>query len=317
MVVSANNPFTCYLGKDGQPIDGGFVNFGVANQDPLTVPVAVFWDPALTEAATQPIRTIGGFADNGGFAGNIYTAGDFSIRTADRNNVQQFTAPSNTFRPGSVGGITLANGDILLAQAGSDITMEDGSNLFIGDGGGTGVTVTTAPNARWTGGLIPIVTGEPLGSATRRWDAFLDDVDAGDVIADTMGVSGALYSTASTSPTNNREAIALNQLSAVLANGRITYTAGVPALSNTKNCASIADIGVGIAEITLTVAVDDGAQVFVCPRQGSAGHYFGIVQAASNGLIIEVRMFDGAAAAADRNVNFLVVGAPRTLVPAV
>lgn len=178
MVVSANNPFTCYLGTDGQPIDDGLINFGVANQDPVANPVAIFWDAALSVPASQPVRTLAGFASNGGFAGNIYTAGDFSIRVADRHNQQQFTAPTNGFRPGTPGGIVLANNEILLAEDGSSISMEDGSALSIGDSSGVGVVVTTAPNARWTGGLIPIVTGEPLGSATRLWDAFLDNVEA-------------------------------------------------------------------------------------------------------------------------------------------
>jgi hypothetical protein len=316
MAVSALNPFVCYLGIDGQPLDGGYLNFGLANQDPVTRPVDIFWDAALSVPASQPVRTLGGFASNNGARANVYTAGDFSIRVADRNNVQQLTAPTNGFRAGSTGGWTLADGEIGLAESGSSIDIRDGSGLALGDGSGAGLVITTDPSARWTGGLIPIVDGEVLGSTTRRWDAFLETVDVEVLVADSIAVSGLLYSANSAQPTTNTQLIAANQKSAILANGQILFTAGTPALAGQKNCASIADVGAGASEITLTVAIDDTAQVFVTGMAADEGWIRGRVKAGSNGLIISVASFDGSGTPLDVDCSFLVVGAPRTLVPA-
>jgi len=64
--LSVNPPFPIFFDIDGQPLDAGYIYLGVANQATEANPIQAYWDAALTVAATQPIRTRGGFPVNAG-----------------------------------------------------------------------------------------------------------------------------------------------------------------------------------------------------------------------------------------------------------
>lgn len=72
-------PFETFRDTDGTPLDGGYVYIGIENQEPITHPASVFWDAALTIAAAQPIRTIGGYPVRAGAPAQVYVAGNYSI----------------------------------------------------------------------------------------------------------------------------------------------------------------------------------------------------------------------------------------------
>ena len=101
MTASITTPFPLFTDDDGQPLDAGYIYIGTANLEPAANPVSIFWDAALTIPATQPVRTLGGYASNNGAPGTIYTSTDFSITVKDRNGVTLYTAPSYTFRVNS------------------------------------------------------------------------------------------------------------------------------------------------------------------------------------------------------------------------
>jgi hypothetical protein len=83
--LCVQNQFKIFNDINGKPLDEGYVWIGAANQNPVTSPISVFWDEGLTVAATQPIRTRGGYPLNGSSIGNLYTATDYSIRVTNKN----------------------------------------------------------------------------------------------------------------------------------------------------------------------------------------------------------------------------------------
>lgn len=74
-----------YMGDTtGRPLDAGKVYFGEPNKDPELYPINVFYDEALTIAAPQPIRTMGGFMNANGQMVEVYAAeSSYSVKVLD------------------------------------------------------------------------------------------------------------------------------------------------------------------------------------------------------------------------------------------
>jgi len=83
---------------DGQPLDNGYIWIGAANLNPIVNPINVYWDAALTQLATQPIRTLGGYPANSGTPARLYTNGNYSIQVQNRNGSVVYSAPGATER---------------------------------------------------------------------------------------------------------------------------------------------------------------------------------------------------------------------------
>lgn len=94
MSFNIKNPFKKFTEADGTPLETGYIWIGEPDLDAEANPVAVFWDEALTIAATQPIRTIGGYPDRTGSPADIFVADNYSITVEDKNNVLVFSKPS-------------------------------------------------------------------------------------------------------------------------------------------------------------------------------------------------------------------------------
>lgn len=89
--------FTTFQDIDGQPLEGGNIYIGTAGLAAATNQITVYWDSALTQAVTQPIRTTGGYPMNNNAPGVIYTgADDFSIAVNDKNNSTIYSALNKT-----------------------------------------------------------------------------------------------------------------------------------------------------------------------------------------------------------------------------
>lgn len=94
-MTKITNPVPIYLDARGALLDAGKLYFGVANQDPQTSPIVVYWDKALTIVAAQPIRTLGGKTVNGQNFALVFTGEeDWSVRVRDANDIQVFYVPS-------------------------------------------------------------------------------------------------------------------------------------------------------------------------------------------------------------------------------
>ena len=107
--LSVEPPFPAFAGADGQPLEDGFINVGVVNLNPITNPIAAFFDDALTIPAVQPIRTSCGYPVYQGTPARFYVGSDYSIQVKDKNGSVVYTSLNgNAFGGGTV--VTNATG---------------------------------------------------------------------------------------------------------------------------------------------------------------------------------------------------------------
>jgi hypothetical protein len=137
--LAIESPFPVFTGLDGKPLDNGRIYVGVANLNPVTNPVAVYWDESLTIPASQPVPTSGGYAVYLGSPAQLYAdAATVSIRVEDGAGALVFSAAS--VAAFSVG---LSGGSTGLTVSGSPVTgsgtMTLGGTLAVASGG-TGAT---------------------------------------------------------------------------------------------------------------------------------------------------------------------------------
>lgn len=85
MATAIQNPFECFLDRNGDPLNNGYLYIGTVNQNPVTNPIAIYWDQALTIPAAQPVRTVSGFPSYQGTPARIWVTDDYSILVNDRN----------------------------------------------------------------------------------------------------------------------------------------------------------------------------------------------------------------------------------------
>lgn len=86
------SPFKVYTGRDGKPLNNGYVYFGVANQNPVTAPITVYWDLAGTQPALQPLRTENGYIVHAGTPANVFCDVDYSELVNDSRGRRVFYA---------------------------------------------------------------------------------------------------------------------------------------------------------------------------------------------------------------------------------
>jgi hypothetical protein len=94
--LSIQPTFPIFTDIDGQPLESGYIFIGTANLNPQTNPINVYWDAALTIAATQPIRTLSGYPSRSGTPARLYVNSDYSIQVQNRNGSLVYSAPVAT-----------------------------------------------------------------------------------------------------------------------------------------------------------------------------------------------------------------------------
>lgn len=159
--ISVLTPFPVFTDIDGQPLEDGYVWIGVSGLEPQANPQTAYWDSALTQVVTQPVRTRGGYALNGTAIGQLFIGGMYSIKVQNKNAstiALDLTATSgfglmNTISFGTTGltPSTPTGGDVVVA-----------GTLAVANGG-TGVTTSTG-----TGSVVratsPALTTPNLGT---------------------------------------------------------------------------------------------------------------------------------------------------------
>jgi hypothetical protein len=90
--ISVEPPYPAFADADGQPLEDGYILIGTVNLNPITNPIAVFFNAALTIAAVQPIRTSGGYPVYQGTPARIYAASDYSIQVQNKNGTVIYTS---------------------------------------------------------------------------------------------------------------------------------------------------------------------------------------------------------------------------------
>ena len=108
--LSINPPYPVFTDTDGQPLEDGYIWIGTANLNPLTNPIVVYWDAALTIPAGQPIRTINGYPSRAGTPARLYAGADYSIQVQNKNGSVLYTSLNdNAFSGGGGGGGVAVN----------------------------------------------------------------------------------------------------------------------------------------------------------------------------------------------------------------
>ena len=123
--LSIQPTFPIFTDIAGQPLEAGYIFIGVANLAPIGNPINVYWDAALTQPATQPIRTIGGYPVNSGTPARLYVNSDYSIQVQNRNGSVVYSAPAATERLSGVV-IEVDSTDVSFIQAGTGAVTRTG-----------------------------------------------------------------------------------------------------------------------------------------------------------------------------------------------
>lgn len=119
MPVSVQTPYPVITDIDGSPLDDGYIWIGVDGLDPVANPQNAYWDAALTDLATQPVRTRGGYALDGTNRSRLFTATNYSIRVDNQNGSTVYQSLSEN---GLFCGNVTASGVVTAAG----VTVQDG-----------------------------------------------------------------------------------------------------------------------------------------------------------------------------------------------
>lgn len=107
-LTQLGSPYPVFTDLDGTPLDGGFVYFGVADDNPETAPILVYYDQELTQVAPQPLRTVNGYVMRNGAPAILYADDTFSVTVRNRRGALViYAARSFGFLPG--GGLRSQN----------------------------------------------------------------------------------------------------------------------------------------------------------------------------------------------------------------
>jgi hypothetical protein len=95
--ISVQVPYPVFYDRDGDPLDNGNIYIGVANLDPVTNPISVYYDEALTLPASQPLKTSNGYIYRNGTPAQLYVnAVNFSITVNDKKDLLVYSFPDGT-----------------------------------------------------------------------------------------------------------------------------------------------------------------------------------------------------------------------------
>lgn len=170
-MLAIKPPFTVFAARDGTPLDGGSIYFGVANQNPETNPQVVYWDAAGTQPAAQPLRTVGGYIVRAGTPAVVYTNTGYSITVRDSDGSMVYTMPTSSDYSSS---ITLAGfgavGDGVTDDTAAFQAAINALQLISIAGDGVGRPVLAVPAAKYLVGSLTInkrlkIKGDGSGSS--------------------------------------------------------------------------------------------------------------------------------------------------------
>ena len=96
--LSIQPTFPIFTDSDGTALENGFIWIGVAGSEPISTPLTAYWDAALTQVVTQPVRTRGGYPLNGSDIGRLYVNSNYSIKVRNRNGFDLYSSLTATER---------------------------------------------------------------------------------------------------------------------------------------------------------------------------------------------------------------------------
>jgi hypothetical protein len=130
-------PYPVFTDKNGDPLDNGYLYFGVVNLNPETNPIQVYYDSAFTQPVAQPIRTSNGYVMRNGAPALIYAGSQFSVTVRDKNSDLVIYSPVGYgVDPGSIAGVVVVqdqtgDGVTTAFGMGASPSSENATNVFI------------------------------------------------------------------------------------------------------------------------------------------------------------------------------------------
>jgi hypothetical protein len=131
-------PYPVFTDKNGDPLDNGYLYFGVVDLNPETNPIQVYYDSTFTQPVAQPIRTSNGYPMRNGAPALIFAGSQFSVTVRDKNSDLVIYSPVGYgvsiparllvllwFR------ITLGDGVTTAFGMGASPSSENATNVFI------------------------------------------------------------------------------------------------------------------------------------------------------------------------------------------
>lgn len=198
-------PYPIFTDKNGDPLDAGYLYFGVANDNPETNPITVYYDRGLTQPVAQPVRTSNGYIMRNGSPALIYADSQFSVTVRNKRNELVIYSPVGfgvvpgipfqvfenaardvsalladtqfTYAAGVPNTIQVATGDILRTLAEGfayEVAASGATNQHVTTAGGVKLYVQPPYNVKAFGARGDFVTDDTV--------AFQTAIAAGDIV---------------------------------------------------------------------------------------------------------------------------------------
>lgn len=143
--LSVQVPYPVFYDRDGDPLDNGNIYIGISNLDPVTNPLQVYYDDALTIPASQPLKTNNGYVYRNGTPAQLYVnAVNFSIAVKDSKNTLVYSFPDGTGISPNASGVIYNEGSIGAVDRTVESRLQDYVSVKDFGAVGDGVTDDTA-----------------------------------------------------------------------------------------------------------------------------------------------------------------------------
>jgi hypothetical protein len=158
-------PYPIFTDKNGDPLDAGYLYFGVVNLNPETSPIQVYYDSAFTQPAAQPLRTSNGYVMRNGSPALLFADSQFSVTVRDKNNALVIYSPVGYgVDPASISGTVIyddftGDGVTTVFTLTASPSTKNATNVYI-DG-----VYQSKDNYNTVGSTLTFSTAPPLNSA--------------------------------------------------------------------------------------------------------------------------------------------------------
>ena len=130
-------PYPVFTDKNGDPLDNGYLYFGVVDLNPETNPIQVYYDSTFTQPVAQPLRTSNGYPMRNGAPALIFAGSQFSVTVRDKNSDLVIYSPVGYgIDPGAIAGVVVVqdqtgDGVTTAFGMGASPATENATNVFI------------------------------------------------------------------------------------------------------------------------------------------------------------------------------------------
>ena len=256
---------------DGQPLENGNIYIGTAGLAAETNQITVYWDLALTDPVTQPIRTKGGYLSKSNVLSNIYTTvSDYSTTIKDKNNFL-ITSTLNRVTPESLQLGYEVSQDIVTSTANGAVSIQRGSAADTDDvftiKNGAGSIINTMKGSGKTG----LGTGSPayMLDVTENADGWAAIIQNSHVTGQGLQVNVPNYSAA----TNNVFSVSSGGGNTTVIKGNGAVGIGEPTPQTRLHITDATDASVTRADIT-HATYTSSADIVQVTRAGNSAFNF-------------------------------------------